>query len=194
MHRAVFLDRDGVLNYPVFNSATNEYEAPFEEKDFKFLPGVIESLRELLAMHYKLFLVSNQPDYAKGKTTLENLLSVHKKMHLILLKNNIHFAEYYYCYHHPHGIISAYSIKCTCRKPGNLFLMKAKEKYDIDMTCSWMIGDRDVDIFCGQASGVKTILIKLSESKSKVNKSKPDFIAGSLQEAAEIIKKLTIEN
>src|SRR3989338_5024424 len=103
-NKAIFLDRDGIINDPVLNPTTKEHEAPFDEKDFILIPSVIESLKELQNLNYKLFLVSNQPDYAKGKTTLENLLSVHKKMHLMFTENNIKFCEYYYCYHHPNGI------------------------------------------------------------------------------------------
>ncbi|MBI3591366.1 MAG: HAD-IIIA family hydrolase [Candidatus Melainabacteria bacterium] len=188
MDKAVFLDRDGVLNYPVFNPNTNEYEAPFNEKDFKLFPDVIESLKELLDMNYRLFLVSNQPDYAKGKTTLENLYSVHKKLHNILTENNISFNEYYYCYHHPYGIIPEYSIICECRKPGNLFLKQAKLKYSLDMSRSWMIGDRDVDIYCGQSVGTKTIMISQKHSDGKSGQSKPEHKAKNLKEAVDIIK------
>ena len=188
MNKAVFLDRDGVINYPVFNSKTDEYEAPFSESDFKLFPDVIGSLKDLLKLDYKLFIVSNQPDYAKGKTKLENLFSVHKKMHSIFIENNIQFADYFYCYHHPQGIVPEYSIKCQCRKPENLFLLQAKSKYDLDMPNSWMIGDRDVDIYCGQSSGVKTILVSSNESSSRAGQSKPDYKVSNLKEAVEIIK------
>ena len=189
MTKAVFLDRDGVLNYPVLNPKTNEYEAPFNANEFKLFPNVIETLKEFQNLKYKLFLVSNQPDYAKGKTKLENLHSVHNKLHSILTENNIFFSEYYYCYHHPNGIIPEYSVICNCRKPGNLFLTQAKMKYNLDFSKSWMIGDSDVDIFCGQSVGVKTIMVKIKESLHRTGKSSPDFIAKSLQEAIEIMKR-----
>lgn len=191
MKLAVFLDRDGVINYPVFNLKTNEYEAPFNEEDFKFLPNVIEALKKLIKLNFLLFLVSNQPDYAKGKTTLENLLSVHKRMHSIFEANSINFTEYFYCYHHPQGIVKDYSIKCTCRKPGNHFLNQAKLKYSLNMSDSWMIGDRDVDVFCGQSMGTKTIMIKQISPDKKAGQSKPDFIVTNLQEAVEVIKEET---
>ena len=188
MHKAIFLDRDGVLNYPVFNSVTNEYEAPHKAEDFKLFPNVIESLKELHDLGYKLFVVSNQPDFAKGKTTLENLKSVHTQMHSILTENNIFLSEYYYCYHHPKGTVPEYTVVCECRKPKDLFLRQAKEKYGLDLRSSWMIGDRDVDIYCGQTSGTKTILITLKQSKKQAGQSNPDFKAESLAEAVKIIK------
>ncbi len=189
MDKAIFLDRDGVINYPVLNPKTNQHEAPFEEADLKLFPEVIESLKELKKLNYKLFLVSNQPDYAKGKTTLENLKKVHEKLHLMLVQNNITFNKYYYCYHHPNGIIPEYTLNCECRKPGNLFLMQAKANFGLDFTNSWMIGDSDVDIFCGQSVKVKTIMIKIKESSHRTGQSNPDFVVNNLQEAVKIIKE-----
>ena len=189
MNKAIFLDRDGVINYPVLNPKTNEYEAPANKDDFKFFPGVIEALKELQKLGYKLFLVSNQPDYAKGKTTLKNLKSVHDKMHSILDENNIIFNEYYYCYHHPKGIIPEYSFECKCRKPGNFFLTQAQAKYNLEFSKSWMIGDSDVDIFCGQSAGARTILVKTKESAHRAGKSIPEHIVNNLQEAVEVIKR-----
>lgn len=188
MHNGVFLDRDGVINDTVLNPKTNEYEAPQSENDFELFCGVLESLKELLKLNYKLFLVSNQPDFAKGKTSLENLFSVHKKMHHILISNNVTFCEYYYCYHHPQGIIPEYTKKCECRKPGNFFLKEAKAKYGLDMANSWMVGDRDSDILCGQSLGTKTIMIKQKRPDGKAGQSKPDYIVNNLKEAVEIIK------
>lgn len=188
MHNGVFLDRDGVINDTILNPKTKEYEAPQSENDFELFCGVLESLKELLKLNYKLFLVSNQPDHAKGKTSLENLLSVHKKMHHILASNNVTFCEYYYCYHHPQGIIPEYTKKCECRKPGNFFLKEAKAKYGLDMANSWMIGDRDADIQCGQSLGTKTIMIKQKNPDGKTGQSKPDYIVNNLKEAVEIIK------
>ena len=190
INRAILLDRDGVLNYPVLNSSTGEYEAPQQEKDFKLFPSVIKSLRQLIDLNYKLFVVSNQPDYAKGKTSLENLKLVHSTMHNIFVKNNINFTEYYYCYHHPKGVIPEYSTICECRKPGILFLKQARLKYSLDLSSSWMIGDRDSDIDCGQLAGTKTIMIKQIHLADKAGESKPDYMVNNLQEAVEIIKRL----
>lgn len=184
---AVFLDRDGVINYPVLNPQTNEHEAPSSADSLRLFPGVLEALKVLQKLNYKLFLVSNQPDYAKGKTKLENLHSVHNRLHSILTENNILFSEYFYCYHHPNGIIPEYSFICKCRKPGNLFLTEAKAKYNLDFSKSWMVGDSDVDIFCGQSVGIKTIMVKIKESAHRTGKSMPDYIVNNLQEAVEII-------
>lgn len=189
MERGVFLDRDGVINPNVFNKATGEWDSPHHPKDFELFPWSIESLNQLQEKKFKLFLISNQPSYAKGKTSLENIKSVHEKFHSILMDNQIYFNEYYYCYHHPQGVVPELSVECRCRKPGIFFLSEAEKKYSLDMSLSWLIGDRDSDIICGEKAGVRTIMILSQEEQQakKTVESNPDFIAANLLEAANII-------
>ena len=127
-------------------------------------------------MGYYLFLITNQPDAAKGKTTMENLLNIHDKFHEILTKNGVYFNDYYYCFHHPDYCA------CMCRKPSPHSLIQASEKYKLDLKKSWMIGDRNTDIVCGINAGTKTI--KISKEKSNI----ADFTAKDLKESVEIIK------
>ncbi len=190
MVEAVFLDRDGVLNELVLNPATGEYEPPHRIEDMRLFPYAIECLEKLQDSGYELFLISNQPDYAKGKTTLEALEKVHKKFDQLLTSQGIHFREYYYCFHHPQGIIPEYASECICRKPKPFFLFKAEEDYNIDLGNSWMIGDRDTDIECGKAGGTKTILIEESLSVHKRGKSLPDYKTKNLKEAVNIILQI----
>jgi D-glycero-D-manno-heptose 1,7-bisphosphate phosphatase len=187
MAEAVFLDRDGVLNELVLNPATGEYEPPHHIEDMKLYPYVIECLGKIQNAGFDLFLISNQPDYAKGKTTLEALEKVHKKFDQLLTSQGIYFRKYYYCYHHPLGVIPEYSYECKCRKPKPFFLFKAKEDYDIELGNSWMIGDCDTDIECGKAGGMKTILIEESLSVNKRGNSLPDYKVKNLRDAVEII-------
>jgi len=190
MVEAVFLDRDGVLDELILNPATGDYEPPHRIEDMKLFPYVIECLRKIQNAGYDLFLVSNQPDYAKGKTTLEALEKVHKKFDQLLTSQGIYFREYYYCYHHPQGIITEYSSECVCRKPKTFFLFKAEEDYNIELGNSWMIGDRDTDIQCGKVAGTKTILIEEPLSWKKRGKSQPDYRAQNLTEAVDIILQI----
>ncbi len=191
MVEAVFLDRDGVLNELVLNHATGEYEPPHRIEDMKLFPYVIECLGKLRDAGLDLFLVSNQPDIAKGKTTLEALEKVHKKFDQLLTSQGINFKKYYYCYHHPQGIIPEYSCECMCRKPKPFFLFKAEENYDVNLGNSWMIGDRDTDIECGKAGSTKTILIEEPLSVNKRGNSMPDYKVKDLREAVEIIIRKT---
>lgn len=191
MKKGVFLDRDGVINTNVLNEVTGESESPHYPKDFKLFPWAIESLRKLQESKFLLFLISNQPSYAKGKASLENIKEIHKKFHSVLLDNQVYFTEYFYCYHHPQGIVPKLSINCSCRKPGTLFFEEARRKYSLDMRLCWMIGDSDSDIACGAKACVKMILISNQDvlKTKRSGKSPPNFIVSNLWEAANIIVK-----
>jgi len=187
MDKAVFFDRDGVLNELVFNPNTGEFEPPHCVEDLKLYPDAIDCLKKLQKNGYALFLVSNQPDYAKGKTTLETLKNIHRKFDEILKSHEIYFRDFYYCYHHPNGIVPRYSYECVCRKPKPFFLFKAEEKHNLELGSSWMIGDQDTDIQCGQAGGTETILIEEPNSVKKRGKSQPSYRTKNLKEAVKII-------
>lgn len=187
MKKAIFLDRDGVLNNIVLNPLTGEYEPPHTPEELVLSPNVIESLRTLEDAGFELFLVSNQPDYAKGKQTLESIHAVHTRFDYFVTSNGIHFREYYYCYHHPEGIIPGYTFDCVCRKPKPHFLLKAARDYHINLEKSWMIGDRDTDIECGKAAGTRTVLIENPHSSRFQGSSHPDDRAANLKDAVTII-------
>ena len=156
---AVFLDRDGVINRNVLNPATGEYESPGVPGDFHLIEGVVPALRRLQSAGFPLFLVSNQPNFAKGKNTLEDLRAVHDRLLAELDDAGIKFSEFYYCYHHPKGVIADYSGACDCRKPSPYFLLKARDTFGINLEESWFVGDRVTDVECGRAAGVRTIRV-----------------------------------
>ncbi len=185
--KAVFLDRDGVLNALVLSPDSGKYEPPHSMKELKLLPRVVPSLKKLQEAGYYLFLVSNQPDYALGKTTLNNLKLVHKKFSKLMKKEGIRFKKYYYCYHHPSGTVPLYSIVCKCRKPEPFFLIEASKDYGMDLSSSWMIGDTDRDVEAGKGAGVKTILVDYELSRGQRNASGPDYKAKNLNIAVDII-------
>jgi D-glycero-D-manno-heptose 1,7-bisphosphate phosphatase len=176
-----------LLNKLVFNPVTGEYEPPHTSDDLVLFPNVLDSLRILKEEGFVLFLISNQPDYAKGKTTLENIHAVHKRFDSILKSEGIDFEEYFYCYHHPRGIVPEYSFVCECRKPKTYFLLTAARHYGIDLEYSWMIGDRNTDIECGKAAGTRTILIEEKHSSGSLATCNPDFRAENLKDAVTII-------
>lgn len=187
MDKAVFLDRDGVINELVYNIERNESEPPHNIEDIKIIEGVTGALKKLLESNFRLFIVSNQPDFAKGKTSLENLVKVGEKIRNIMEDQKIIFTEYNYCYHHPDGVIKEYSGECDCRKPKPFFILNAIKKYNLDKNRSWMAGDRDTDIQCGKNSGLKTILIENAGSENYRLNSDPDFRVKNLTQAADII-------
>lgn len=189
LDKAVFLDRDGVINELVYSKERNEYEPPHNTEDVKLIEGVFDSLKRLTGSNYRLFIVSNQPDFAKGKTSLKNLQNVNDKIRDLMEVRGIVFDGYYYCFHHPDGVIKEYSIDCECRKPKPFFILNAIKKYNLDKNNSWMAGDRDTDIGCGKNSGLKTILIDYPGSENYRVNSDPDFRVKNLAEAADVILK-----
>ena len=187
MKRAVFLDRDGVINELVLNPQTGEYESPLSENDLKIAPEVFLSLRRLKRAGFLLFVVSNQPNYAKGKASLELLQGINQLLSKQMVDNGVKFSGYFYCFHHPDGVVKDYSGECLCRKPKPYFLLEAQKKYDIDMRQSWLVGDQDGDVQCGQAAGVKTILVNETRSGKKRGESMPDYQVANLTEGVKAI-------
>ena len=188
---AVFLDRDGVLNALVLNPATGRMESPLTPDDLRLVDGVIPALRRLQQAGYPLVLVSNQPNFALGKSTLNMLGAVHCRLETTLMGAGIHFARFCYCLHHPKGLTPGYSDVCDCRKPAPGFLLRARDDFALALSESWMIGDQPTDTECGHAAGARTVRIVESRLGSgtalRVADPCADYIAHDLAEAAEII-------
>ncbi len=191
VRRAVFLDRDGVINRNILNCDTGEYESPHRPEDLHIVPGALEAMAALQAAGFGLFLVSNQPSFAKGKTSLEAIKAIHNRLENHLSGAGIVFDAFYYCYHHPQGIVPGFSGACDCRKPSPFFLRKAAEDFNIDLGSSWMVGDRATDIACGKSAGARTIRIR----EDHVTRQEPhephepvaEFEAADLTKAVQII-------
>lgn len=147
MNKAVFLDRDGVIN-----RKGGPYYI-FSEDDFNFNSGVFEALRYFAGQGYLLIVITNQGGIAKGFFTSAQVEKVHNQMKKELEAEGIDLTAIYYCPHHPD--ISA----CECRKPGSLLFQKAIAGHDIDPANSFMIGDSEIDILASEKAGVKGILI-----------------------------------
>ncbi|MDD2773305.1 MAG: HAD-IIIA family hydrolase [Elusimicrobiales bacterium] len=187
--RAVFLDRDGVINALALNPDTGQWESPHRPEDARLLDGAAQALKDIAAAGYLIFVVSNQPSFAKGKTSLENLRLVHDKLEAELSREGARVERFCYCYHHPQGVVEGYSKVCDCRKPGAYFLLEVQREYNLDLRACWMAGDRDSDVECGRAAGVRTILVTGSPDGARRGASEPDFTARDLKETAEIISK-----
>jgi D-glycero-D-manno-heptose 1,7-bisphosphate phosphatase len=187
MNRGIFLDRDGVLNALVYYADSGEHESPRSPADLILLPGVPDALRRLREQGWPLFIVTNQPSYAKGKTSLENLQAVHQRLIMLLAQEGIAVQEAYYCYHHPDSIIAEFSGACDCRKPGIGSLLRARDTYRLELSQCWMIGDQDTDIKCGQNAGCKTIQLVYGPSQHKRGASQPDYQCDTLAQAVDIV-------
>ena len=186
---AVFLDRDGVLNALALNPATGAWESPHRPEEVQAAPGLAQGLAMLAAAPYRLFVVSNQPSAAKGKCTLEDLRAVHTVVSLMVAATGASISEWYYCHHHPQGVVPELSGPCPCRKPGTFFLEDAAARHGIDLARSWFVGDSDADIDCGRAKGCRTVLIEALHSEGRRRSAAPHHRAADLAEAAAIILK-----
>ena len=188
---AVFLDRDGVLNELIFNPKTGEHESPHEPADLKMLPGAAEAARKLQDAGYALFIVSNQPSYAKGKTSLENIQAIARGVEAALSAAGAVIERALYCYHHPDGVVAGYSGACRCRKPKPQLLFDARDEFNLDLSRSWLIGDQDSDVECGTRAGCRTVALANPHSaKKRPGKHAPTMSARDLQDAVEKILAL----
>lgn len=157
MNKAIFLDRDGVLN--------RERECGYTSRpeDFEILPGVIEVLQLFRDKGYRLIVISNQSGVGKGLYTHEEVEVLHDQLKGTFEKNGVYVDEIYYCIHHPDVT------KCLCRKPGTLFLEKAIARFDIDRSASFFIGDKENrDMEAAAAAGIKGILIRANSSLKEI--------------------------
>ena len=157
--KAVFLDRDGVINANVFYVDTGETEAPRTVADFQLMPGALDAMKRLQGAGYLLFVVSNQPNQAKRKATLADHEAIQAKLAAEIASVQVKIEEFYYCFHHPDGIEPSLSGACDCRKPSPYFLNRARDSHGLDMSRSWMVGDRESDVTCGRAAGTRTLHI-----------------------------------
>jgi D-glycero-D-manno-heptose 1,7-bisphosphate phosphatase len=176
MNKSIFIDRDGILNELIYYADWGEWESPRSAEDLIISPDVLPALQKLQQNGWMLFLVSNQPSYAKGKVSLESLYEVHNALQEQFELHGIVFQEFYYSYTHPNGVVPEYTGESEYRKPNPGFLLDAKSKYGLDMSEAWMVGDRDTDIDCGQKAGCKTVLITYKHSNNKQGKSKPNIV------------------
>ena len=178
--RAVFLDRDGVLNRNVFYADTGCWESPRTAEEFAPTPGAGAALLRLRAAGFLLLVVSNQPNAAKKKCTPDDLLKIDAKLQEYLVNNAVEPAATYYCFHHPE-----FTGFCVCRKPEPYFLSRAQKEFALDLSACWMIGDRGTDMECGRRAGTRTVWIDNREGEREPEAA--DFKARSLSDAVNTI-------
>jgi len=146
MNKAVFLDRDGVINIE-----RGDYTWRIE--DFKFNESIFEFLKALQKKGYLFIIITNQGGIARGKYTHEDVIKLHKFMFNEFTDNDIEITDLYYCPHHSNVE------KCLCRKPDSLMIEKAIARYNIDIEKSYFIGDSERDVIAGEKAGLKAIQV-----------------------------------
>jgi D-glycero-D-manno-heptose 1,7-bisphosphate phosphatase len=188
MQRAVFLDRDGVLNQLAMNPATGEYESPHANGEVEMLPGAVAAAKRLQDAGFSLFVVSNQPSAAKGKLPLADLKAVIAYIESKLTEGGVRILRGYYCHHHPDGIVEGLSGPCGCRKPAPGSLLAARDEFGVDLVRSWMIGDQESDVQCGLNAGCRTVLVANPlSSPRRPGKVSPTLHARDLPDGVELL-------
>lgn len=173
MNPAVFLDRDGVLNRATVRGGKPYPPATMEE--LQILPGVPEALNELKAAGYRLLVVTNQPDVARGLTTKKLVDEMNSK-----LESELPLDAILTCFHDTVD-------RCDCRKPKPGLLIKAAREWSVDLSASFVVGDRWRDVEAGRLAGCRTIYIDYGYDEQRPEKF--DFRVDSLAAAAKIILK-----
>ncbi len=175
MNKAVFLDRDGVI---VNESNYNKIE------QLELIKGSAEAIKLLNENNLLAIIVTNQAGIAKGYFTENDTMLFNDKLKDELEKQDAYIDAIYYCPHHP-------DLNCKCRKPKSGMLYTAKRKFDIDLTQSFMIGDKITDIEAGDNVGCKTIMVMTGYGKENINikTNKRYYVAEDLYNAVEFIIK-----
>jgi D-glycero-D-manno-heptose 1,7-bisphosphate phosphatase len=144
--KAVFLDRDGIINVPILRNGV--VSAPQDFSQFAFMAGAHDTLRELRARGYLLLVCTNQPDVARGWQRREQVDDFHAH-----IERELPVSRIYACFHDN-------SHECVCRKPKPGMLIQGSQDFGIDLKQSWMVGDRWKDIEAGRAAGCRTVYLR----------------------------------
>ena len=171
--KTIFLDRDGVIN--------KEVEYLFRIADFEFIEGVFDACLYFQQLDYKIIIISNQSGIARGYYNENDYQKVTEWMLGQFNDNGINILDIFYCPHSPEST-------CNCRKPKPGMLIEAKNKYNISMKDSWMIGDKETDIEAANLAGItNTILVR---SGHLIDESNPNskFTIDSIKQSKEVIK------
>jgi D-glycero-D-manno-heptose 1,7-bisphosphate phosphatase len=179
--RAVFLDKDGTL--------IEDVPYNVDPALIRLTPGAGEALAALQGAGYKLIVVSNQSGVARGLFGETALRGVEERLGGLLAEHGVKLDGFYYCPHHPDGIMPDYTLECSCRKPAPGMVLAAAAEHGIALEASWLIGDILNDVEAGRRAGCQTILIANgNETEWELSRQRlPDWVVGDLQTAAECI-------
>ncbi|MFN4299927.1 MAG: HAD-IIIA family hydrolase [Thermaurantimonas sp.] len=182
--KAIFLDRDGVLN--------EDIDLIHQPEQLKVFPFAAEAVRKINQSDYLAIVVTNQSVVARGLTDEAGLNRIHAELDYQLAEGYAYLDDLYYCPHHPdkgfEGEVVELKIECECRKPKPGMLLKAAERYNIDLNGSWIIGDRQADVEAGLSAGCTTMGV-MTGNGLKNTRIAPDFTFYSVAEAVEYILK-----
>lgn len=180
MNKAVFLDRDGTIN--------REVNYLYKTEDFVVIPGAIEAIKTFKELGYKAIVITNQAGVARGYYKEEDVQVLHDYLDKLLEEHNAYIDAYYYCPHHPEGIIEKYKCKCNCRKPQTGMIEQAARDYNINLNESIIIGDKETDVITGRNVGIGKAILVRSGHPIEEEKTVADAVFDNLYEYAMSLK------
>jgi D-glycero-D-manno-heptose 1,7-bisphosphate phosphatase len=193
--KAVFIDRDGVLNDLVYNAEEGQVSSPLSARQMRVFPFVPESVKALQELGYKVIVVSNQPGVGKRQFTLAEMNRMNAKLRKALSARGIGLDGEYYCLHHPEALVERYRVVCDCRKPKPGLLFRAAEDFNLDFADSFIVGDGFVDVKAGRSAGCRTILVAhmttLLTKMIEEEDATPDYLVPSLMEVPALLKRIS---
>ncbi len=151
MKRAIFLDRDGVIN--------EEVNYLSEPDQLRLIPGAAAAIARLNAASLPVIVITNQAGVARGYYPEAQIEVVHAALAQQLTQEGAHIDRFYYCPHHPTEGLPPYRIECNCRKPKPGLLLQAAQDFDLDLQRCFVIGDNHSDIALSQSTGCRTVLV-----------------------------------
>ena len=173
MTKAIFLDRDGVINI--------EKNYLYKIEDFEFVNGTFETLKKMQTLGYKLFIITNQSGVGRGYYTLEDFNKLTSWMLNEFEQNGIKISQVELCPHAPNE-------NCICRKPKTGMIDNILKNHQIDLENSWLIGDKSSDIQCAKNANIKNTIQVKSGHDFDEKESIADFVCDSIKEIVGIIK------
>ncbi len=192
-NKAAFLDRDGVLNELLWNDDIEQLDAPLSPERLLLIDGAAEAVRLLREKGYCVFVVTNQPAAAKGKTTLERLYDVRLAFVKSMRALGAEFDDVLLCPHYPTAQAltreTFLAKRCDCRKPAPGLILRAARTYNLDLSQSVTAGDSHTDVLAGRAAGTKTAFIGALKCDAchLLNGYRPDYTAASAPELAKLL-------
>jgi len=158
--RAVFLDRDGVLNEPVLDPVDGKAESPLRAADVALCRGAADAVISIAGLGFEPVVVTNQPAAAKGKASVTEIFEINNRVRQLLADQGADIETWKICLHHPDAVVAELGGECGCRKPAPGMLLEAAGELELSLPDSWIVGDSDADIGAGKAAGCRTVLVE----------------------------------
>jgi D-glycero-D-manno-heptose 1,7-bisphosphate phosphatase len=169
---AVFLDRDGTMIEDV--GYLNRVE------DIRVFPWTTDAIRSLNRAGFLVIVVTNQSAIARGMLTEEGLAGIHARLDETIAAAGGKVAAYYHCPHHPEGVVAAFARSCDCRKPAAGMIERAAADLDIDVTRSFVVGDKWIDIGLARAVGARAVLVRTGYGAAEARRAAAGLSADAI--------------